>query len=285
LMKFEYEINSSKSAIMVNEYAYVHGYHPRENTRLQDQASTLEELLHSDTHFLPGSRILEAGCGVGAQTVPLARNSPQAMITAVDISETSADEARRRVTAEGLANVQVLQGDIFNLPFQPESFDHLFICFVLEHLSHPVEALRILMDFVKPGGTITAIEGDHGSAYFYPDSAAAHKAISCQVELQRRAGGNAMIGRQLYPLLCQAGFSEVSVSPRMVYVDSSKPELVEGFTRRTFTAMIEGVREAALGAGIIEPWVFEEGVQDLYRTTKEDGVFCYTFFKATGRKG
>ncbi len=270
---------------MANEYAYVHGYHQRENTRLQDQASTLEELLHSDTHFPPGSRILEAGCGVGAQTVPLARNSPQAIITAVDISEASASEARRRVAAQDLANVQVLQGDIFNLPFQPESFDHLFICFVLEHLSRPVEVLRILMNFVKPGGTITAIEGDHGSAYFYPDSAAAHKAISCQVELQRRAGGNAMIGRQLYPLLCQAGFSEISVSPRMVYVDSSKPKLVEGFTRRTFTAMIEGVRDAAVGAGLIEPEVFEEGVRDLYRTTEEDGVFCYTFFKATGRKG
>jgi ubiquinone/menaquinone biosynthesis C-methylase UbiE len=264
--------------------AYVHGYHPRENTRLQDQASTLEELLHSDTHFPPGSRILEAGCGVGAQTVPLARNSPHSLITAVDISEASAGEARRRVAAAGLTNVQVLQGDIFNLPFQKGSFDHLFICFVLEHLSRPVEALSILMDFVKPGGTITAIEGDHGSAYFYPDSEAAHRAISCQVELQKRAGGNAMIGRELYPLLCQAGFSEVSVSPRMVYVDSSKPELVEGFTRRTFTAMIEGVHETAVEAGIIEQGDFETGIKDLYRTTAQDGVFCYTFFKATGRK-
>jgi len=265
--------------------AYVHGYHPRENRRLQDQASTLVELLHSDTLYQPGCRILEAGCGVGAQTVPLARNSPQAMITAVDISEASVAQARKSVAAEGLTNVQVLQGDIFNLPFQPGSFDHLFLCFVLEHLPQPVEALSVLMDFIKPGGTITVIEGDHGSAYFYPDSAAAHRAISCQVELQRRACGNAMIGRELYPLLCQAGFSEVSVSPRMVYVDSSKPELVEGFTRRTFTAMIEGVREAAVEAGIIELGDFEAGVRDLYRTTEEDGVFCYTFFKATGRKG
>ena len=145
------------------------------------------------------------------------------MITAVDISEASAGEARRRAAEEGLANVQVVQGDIFHLPFQKGSFDHFFICFVLEHLSHPVEALSILKDFIKPGGTITAIKGDHGSAYFYPDSEAAHKAISCQVELQRRAGANAMIGRELYPLLCQAGFSEVFVSPRLVYVDSSRP--------------------------------------------------------------
>ena len=66
-----------------------------------------------------------------------------------------------------------------------------------------------------------------------------------------------MIGRALYPLLCEAGYSEVCVSPRMVYVDSSKPELVEGFTRRMFTAMIEGIREQAVGAGIIEPGDFE----------------------------
>ena len=55
-----------------------------------------------------------------------------------------------------------------------------------------------------------------------------------------------MIGRELFPLLCKAGFKSVRVSPRMVYVDSSRPELVDGFTRKTFTAMIEGVRDAAL---------------------------------------
>ncbi len=69
---------------------------------------------------------------------------------------------------------------------------------------------------------------------------------------RRRAGGNALIGRELYPLLTGAGFDAVRVSPRMVYVDASRPDLVEGFTRRTFTAMIEGVREPALAAGITE---------------------------------
>jgi len=89
-----------------------------------------------------------------------------------------------------------------------------------------------------------------------------------------------LIGRELYPLLCSAGYSAVRVSPRMVYVDSSRPELVEGFTKNTFTAMVEGIREPAIEAGIIEPQIYEAGVRDLYRTTAEDGVFCYTFFKA-----
>jgi protein-L-isoaspartate O-methyltransferase len=263
---------------------YVHGYHQRENIRLQDQASTLVELLHSDTCYPAGSRVLEAGCGIGAQTITLARNSPEAHITSIDISLISIVEARKTIEGAGFKNVSFRQGDIFNLPFKPESFDHIFVCFVLEHLARPVEALNCLKNLLKAGGTITVIEGDHGSTYFYPDSEAAHKAIQCQVELQKRAGGNANIGRELYPLLTTAGLAAIRVSPRMIYVDSSRPQLVEGFTKNTFTAMIEGVRESSIEAGLIDEKTFDDGIKGLYRTTETDGVFCYTFFKAVAAK-
>jgi cyclopropane fatty-acyl-phospholipid synthase-like methyltransferase len=65
---------------------YVHGYHPRENERLQDQVGTLVDLLHADMAYPAGSTVLEAGCGVGAQTVTLARRSLGARFTAVDVS-------------------------------------------------------------------------------------------------------------------------------------------------------------------------------------------------------
>jgi len=262
--------------------AYVHGYDARESGRLLDQAGALVDLLHSDTSYPAGCTVLEAGCGVGAQTVTLARNSPGARITAIDIAERSLDEARARLQAAGLTNVRFRQADIFDLPFEAEAFDHVFVCFVLEHLPRPVDALAALKALLKPGGTITVIEGDHGSAYFHPDSAAAREAIACLVELQRRAGGNSMIGRQVYPLLVRAGFDAVRVSPRMVYADASRPGLVDGFTRRTFTAMIEGVRDAAVGAGIVQPERFDAGVRALYRSAEADGVFCYTFFKGVG---
>ncbi|MGD8367853.1 MAG: methyltransferase domain-containing protein [Desulfobacterales bacterium] len=264
---------------------YVHGYDPREAIRLRDQASTLAELLHCDTAYPPGSRVLEAGCGVGGQTVSLARNSPGARILAVDIAWASLVEARKRLRSAGSPEIGLIQGNIFDLPFRPGTFDHVFLCFVLEHLSEPAAALRRLKALLKTGGTITAIEGDHGSTFFHPHSEAALRAIRCQVELQRRAGGNAMIGRQLYPLLQEAGFEAVRVSPRMVYVDSSRPALVDGFTRKTFTAMIEGVREAAIGSGLTSAADFDRGVVDLYRTAASDGVFCYTFFKAVAKKG
>lgn len=264
--------------------AYVHGYHARESERLHDQAGTLVELLHADTSYPAASRVLEAGCGVGAQTVTLARTSPDARFFSIDISEASLGQARARVAAAGLANVEFRQADIFDLPFEPGSFDHVFVCFVLEHLARPTEALGRLKSVLRPGGTITVIEGDHGSAYFHPDSAAAREAIRCQVELQRRAGGDAMVGRQVYPLLVSAGFEAVRVSPRMVYADASRPQLVDGFTRKTFTAMVEGVRGSAIAAGIVEPERFDAGIRDLYRTAEADGVFCYTFFKGVGEK-
>jgi ubiquinone/menaquinone biosynthesis C-methylase UbiE len=77
-----------------------------------------------------------------------------------------------------------MQADLFDLPFAPASFDHVFVCFVLEHLADPARAVALLRDVVRPGGTITVIEGDHGSAYFHPRSAAADAAIACLVDLQ-----------------------------------------------------------------------------------------------------
>jgi len=266
----------------MNEGDYVHGYSEREAERLGDQARTLTSLLHSDTRYPAGSRVLEVGCGTGAQTEILAKNSPDAEITSVDISPDSIRRAEARVRAEGITNVTFQAGDLFSLPFALESFDHIFVCFVLEHLSDPGQALRVLRSLIRPSGTITVIEGDHGSAYFHPDSAEANKAIRCLVRLQREAGGNSLIGRELYPLLVQAGYADVHVLPKMVYVDASRPALVEGFTRQTFTAMVEGVRDIVLTRELMTSAEWEQGIADLYRTCEPDGVFCYTFFKATG---
>jgi SAM-dependent methyltransferase len=256
---------------------YVHGYSELEARRLGDQADTLAELLHAGTHFPAGSRVLEVGCGVGAQTVHLLASSPGAQLTAVDISAASLTEARLRV---GDA-VDLRQGDLFALPFPDASFDHLFVCFVLEHLEDPVRALAGLRRLLAPGGTITVIEGDHGSAFYHPASPWAQATIDCQVALQTEAGGNALLGRQLQPLLAKAGYDQVVVRPRTIYVDDTRPSLVDGFTRNTFIAMIAAVRAEAIAAGYITEPAWDRGIADLRRTAEPGGAFHYTFFKAT----
>src|SRR5512145_2898768 len=262
---------------MTTTTQYVHGYSAREATRLRDQADTLTTLLHHDTRYAPGSVILEAGCGIGAQTVTLARHSPGARVVAVDRSLESLAVAKQRASAEGVDNVQFIHADLMTFDWPLEAFDHVFLCFVLEHVPDPGALLRRLCAYLKPGGTICAIEGDHGSAFFYPESADARRVIECLVELQARAGGDSCIGRRLFPLLQSVGLEDARVSPRFVYADGSRPELVSGFTLNTFTAMIEGVREAAVSAQLVDAEQFQRGIAGLRRCSESDGVFCYTF--------
>ena len=268
----------------VTELQYVHGYSAREADRLADQANTLSELLHHDTLYPPGSLVLECGCGTGAQTVILAARNPGARIVAVDISAASLVEARARIAAAGHRNVEFRVANLFDLPFADEHFDHVFVCFLLEHVAHPAAALTAMKRVLRRGRTITAIEGDHGSWYCHPHTPDAARAVQCLVDVQARFGGDALIGRRLYPLLTEAGFRDVRVSPRMVYVDDSRPHLVEGFSKNTFIAMVEGVRDQALSLGMVDRPTWEKGIADLYRATEPGGTFCYTFFKATASR-
>ena len=263
---------------------YVHGYSDREALRLNDQAATLDTIIHYDTLFESGSVVLEAGCGVGAQTKIIATKNPDSKFLSIDISEDSIEEAKQMAETLNINNVTFRQADLYSLPFENDTFESIIICFVLEHLTNPKQALFELKRVLKTGGTIVVIEGDHGSTFFHPDSKSAMSAINCQVQLQSKSGGNSNIGRELYPLLQSVGLTEIIISPRMVYMDASRPQLVEGFIKNTFTAMIEGVGEKAIENGLIDKATFDKGIRDLYRTAEPDGVFSYTFFKGFATK-
>jgi ubiquinone/menaquinone biosynthesis C-methylase UbiE len=268
----------------MSDMRYVHGYSAREAERLRDQANSLSALLHDVVRYGRGRRVLEVACGTGAQTVHLAANSPQAEIVSVDISPASLEQARRKVDAAGYRNVAFQRADLFDLPFADASFDDLFVCFVLEHLAEPERALAAVRRVLRPGGSITVIEGDHGSWYCHPQSELATRTVQCLIEIQARLGGDSLIGRRIYPLLVEAGFADVRVIPRMVYVDDSRPDLVEGFSKNTFIAMVEGVREQAIALGLMEASDWDKGIAEMYRAAEPGGTFCYTFFRGTGTR-
>jgi SAM-dependent methyltransferase len=263
---------------------YVHGYSPREAQRLGDQATSVRALLHDGLSYEAGRRVLEVGCGTGEQTLSLAASSPKAQITSIDLSHDSLEVALRRIAAAGHTNVRFQVADLFNLPYEDEAFDDLFVCFVLEHLREPLVALKALRRVLRAGGTLTVFEGDHGSWYCHPQTAEASRTVQCLIDVQARLGGDSLVGRRLYPLLADSGFRDVHVQPRIVYVDDSRPDLVETFSKNTFIAMVEGVREKAISIGLIEEAVWNKGIADLYRATQPGGTFCYTFFRGTAVK-
>jgi len=265
--------------------AYVHGYGEREAQRLMDQAESVSDLIHHDTEFPPDSRILEVACGVGAQTVAMAQRLPACRFVSFDKIPQSVGLAAERVRTAGLQEVHLLTADLFEAPFKPESFDVLFVSYLLEHLPDPLAALISLKTLLRPGGTVLVVEGDHGSCYFHPDTPEAIRAWKCLIEVQAGLGCDSEIGRRLHPLLQSAGFENVRVSPRMVYADKNRPLMQHQFVLQTIVPMVEGIRTEALAKSLMPPIEWEKGVSDLRETgLSSKGTFCYTFFKASAKK-
>ncbi len=264
---------------------YVHGYTSRETRRLLEQALILEKLLHSDTVYLPGTRVLEAGCGVGGQTQILCRRSPEAEFTCIDISPDSIREAGLMAAEKGFSNVVFQQEDINALPFKPESFDHVFVCFVLEHLSDPGSVLRKLTNLLKPGGSLTLIEGDHGSGFWTPETPESRLAWNGLVKSQQANGHDPDIGRRLYPLLQETGLDIEFVEPRWVYADHSNSKLLDGVINKIIAPMVFSAENQVLESGLIKKDIWEKGLNDIRNVANDpEGTFFYTWFKGVGIK-
>ena len=265
--------------------SYVHGYTTRETQRLLEQSLILEDLLHTGNSFLKGERVLEAGCGVGAQTRILARRNPEAIFECVDISQESIEQARGVARLEGIENVIFKQADILSLPYEPASFDHVFVCFVLEHLPDPELALNIFKQILKPGGSITLIEGDHGSGFWTPETGESRMAWKGLIDSQIELGHDPNIGRRVYPLLNAAGFVISDVSPRWVYADQSNPVLLNGVINQIIAPMVYSAEKQVLNSTFMKQDDWDRGLTDIREVARHpEGSFFYTWSKGVGIK-
>lgn len=120
---------------------YVHGYATDEQQRLLSQAEHWrEELILAGTTLVPGTRLLEVGCGVGAVLGILGDAFPGIVLAGVDIEERQLGAAGGHLAGLGLeADLRV--ADALNLPYADASFDHVWMMWFLEHLADPVAAL------------------------------------------------------------------------------------------------------------------------------------------------
>jgi glycosyltransferase involved in cell wall biosynthesis/ubiquinone/menaquinone biosynthesis C-methylase UbiE len=98
-----------------------------------------------------GKAVLEVGCGRGDFSIWLARNNPEARITAVDFSPAAIDIARSRCSAE-LANLKFVVGDAESLPFPAESFNLVISCECLEHVLRPENMAAEISRVLRPRG-------------------------------------------------------------------------------------------------------------------------------------
>ncbi|SRR5579871_17596 len=77
--------------------------------------------------FAPPSRcrVLEAGCGDGANLLSMAATAPQSRFVGFDLAETAIAQARATATAAGLTNVEFCVMDIKDVPESLGEFDYV----------------------------------------------------------------------------------------------------------------------------------------------------------------
>src|SRR5690349_7885989 len=98
-----------------------------------------------------GDKVLDVGAGNGALTLLLARHFPDAHFTGVDITPTLVEDAKRLSQKLGIQNVEFMEGDALQLPFEDERFDATVCQTVLMHLPDPAKAVSEMSRVLKQG--------------------------------------------------------------------------------------------------------------------------------------
>jgi ubiquinone/menaquinone biosynthesis C-methylase UbiE len=191
---------------------YVHGYATPEQERLIAQAEHWRRLIRDGTELESGTRLLEVGCGVGAVLAVLGQEFPGIRLFGVDIEPKQLEFARGHLARAGV-EATLQHADALSLPFEDESFDHVWMMWFLEHVADPPTALREARRVLVPDGAITAIEVDYSTCYARPSTPAIEALIRAMVQGMAAAGWSDA-GTRLPGWLREAGFRDVEEGER-----------------------------------------------------------------------
>jgi SAM-dependent methyltransferase len=112
--------------------------------------SQTEEALVLSTGLRGAGRLLELGCGQGANLMHLAA---QPGSVGVDLSH-----ERLRHAKQEMACLAFIRADATQLPFRSDAFDSVLIRDVLHHVPDRFALLREAVRVLQPGGTLAVIE-------------------------------------------------------------------------------------------------------------------------------
>jgi ubiquinone/menaquinone biosynthesis C-methylase UbiE len=258
---------------------YVHGYATTEQERLLAQAEHWrEELILDGTHLAPGTRLLEIGCGVGAVLGVLGNAFPGIRITGVDLEERQVLAARAHLAELGL-EAGIHHADALALPFEDESFDHVWMMWLLEHLSDPVAALREARRVLAGNGVLTVIEVDYNSISAEPSTEAIvmlFRAVATAMD----SSGRSDAGPQLEGWLVEAGFSTIDPGERRLMYSGT------GLARQLpyVIAVVESTLAQIAAASDVADARLRTGVADLRSLEATPAAaLAWTAYKASAR--
>ena len=111
---------------------------------------------------LPGTQVLELGCGPGFYACKLAQQYPQIATTGIDLSEQLIARARSRASARSLGNCTFRHGDAQALPELPGPIDAVIVSRLFLIVPNKEAVLAEILRVLRPGGRCFIAEPTSG---------------------------------------------------------------------------------------------------------------------------
>ena len=148
-----------------------------------------ERLLLERLRLAPGLRVLDAGCGPGRLTIPLAKAvGPGGRVVALDGQRAMLEKLQVRLDAEGLTNVRALRGGLGEGALDEGGFDRVILVMVIGEVRDRASALRELHAALGPGGILSVTEAV-GDPDYHRSATVRREAEAAGFRLAERFGG------------------------------------------------------------------------------------------------
>lgn len=106
----------------------------------------------------PTDVVADIGAGSGYFSFRMAKLVPQGKVLAVDIQPEMLAMIEERKSAEDVANIEGILGEIDNTHLPENSVDLVLLVDAYHEFSHPREMLQSMYNALKPGGRIVLLE-------------------------------------------------------------------------------------------------------------------------------
>lgn len=263
---------------------YIHGFTTHEQDRLYQQSRVHEEIIFSQIDFSKQSHILEVGSGVGAQTLIMMERFPHLKISCIDASPVQVDRAKKTLK-DKIANnkVDIQVGDAMDLPYDDDTFDGAFVCWLLEHLQNPVEVLKEIKRVLQANGIIYCNEVFNSTFYCHPYSPSTLKYWFEFNDFQYSLKGDPFVGGKLANYLLAAGYQNVTTKVLTHQYDNRTPKKRAQFIDYWAELLLSGAPNLIQTGRVTEELV-EDMKKELHQLKKtEDAVIFYSWILAKGQ--
>jgi ubiquinone/menaquinone biosynthesis C-methylase UbiE len=132
------------------------------DNRIVDRISGVETVLDR-AGIAEGMRVLDAGCGPGRLTIPIARSvGPSGEVVALDVQQGMLDRVSHRAARDDLRNLRTVRVGLGDADFLPmdvgASFDRVMLVTVLGEIPNRAVALRSLHRALSSRGMLSVTE-------------------------------------------------------------------------------------------------------------------------------